>query len=192
MNGYDLALFLHLLALLAAIAASTVVHVSMEKTRSSGTGGDALQWLGLAHAFSRVFPVALATLLGTGGWMVHGRWPWHDGFVEAGLAGVAILAVSGGVVEGSRARRLAAALAARPGDSLEHAASLVRDPVWWCASWGNTGVALAVVLTMVAKSSLAASFAALAVGLAAGCCVGLASRRRAPGPNESVYEGMAR
>jgi hypothetical protein len=192
MNRYDLALFLHLLALLAAIAASTIVHVSMSKVRSARTGGEALQWLGLAHAFARVFPIALAALLGTGAWMVHDRWPWGAGFVEAGLTGVVFLAVSGGVVEGGRARRVATALAARPGESLEHAAALVRDPLWWCASWGNTGVALAVVLSMVAKPSPAASFSVLAVGLTAGCCVGLASRRRAPVPNESVYEGLAR
>ena len=188
MNRYDLALFLHLLALLAAVAASTVVHVAMSKLRSARTGGDALQWLGLAHAFSRIFPIALATLLGTGAWMVHGRWVWGAGFVESGVAGVVILAVSGAVVEGGRARRIAAALAARPADSLEHAAPLMRDPLWWCTSWGNTGIALAVVLTMVAKPSPAASFAVLAVGLAAGWSVGLLARGT---PFRTVYEGVS-
>jgi hypothetical protein len=176
MNRYDLALFLHLLALLAAIAGSTIVHVSMSKVRGARSGGEALQWLGLAHAFARVFPIALATLLGTGAWMVHGRWPWDAGFVEAGITGVVILAVSGGVVEGGRARRIATALGARPSESLEHAAALVRDPLWWCASWGNTGIALAVVLTMVAKPSPAASFSVLAVGFVAGWSVGLLAR----------------
>lgn len=189
MNRYDLALFFHLLALLAAIGASTVVHVAMPKIRDARTGGEALQWLGLAHAFSRIFPIALATLLGTGAWMVHGRWVWGAGFVESGVAGVVILAVLGGVVEGGRARRIAAALAARPADSLEHAAPLVRDPLWWCAPWGNTGIALAVVLTMVAKPSPAASFAALAVGLAAGWLVGLLARGTAvPTAYEEVSE----
>jgi hypothetical protein len=188
MNRYDLALFLHLLALLAAIAAATIVHVSMEKIRSSRSGGDALQWLGLAHAFSRVFPVVLATLLGTGWWMVHARWSWHAGFVEAGVTGVVILAVSGSVVAGGRARRIATALAGRPADSLEHAAALVRDPFWWCASWGNTGVALAVVLTMVAKPSPAASFAALGVGLVVGWSVGILARGTSL---PAVYDGAS-
>lgn len=189
MNRYDLALFLHLLALLAAIAASTIVHVSMSKVRGARRGGEALQWLGLAHAFARIFPIALATLLGTGAWMVRGRWPWDAGFVEAGIAAVVILAVSGGVVEGGRARRIATALAARPTESLEHAGALLRDPLWWCASWGNTGIALAVVLTMVAKPSPAASFAALAVGLAAGWLVGLLARGTAvPTAYEEVSE----
>jgi hypothetical protein len=187
MNRYDIALFLHLLALLAAIAASSIVHVSMAKLRAARTGGEGLQWLGLAHAFSRVFPLALAVLVGTGAWMVHGRWSWSAGFVVAGLAGAAFLAVAGGVVEGGRARKLTAALARDPGAPLDHASSLVRDPVLWSVSWGNTGVALAVVLTMVAKPSLAASFAMLAVGLAAGCMVGLAFRSDPlPNPNSEA------
>jgi hypothetical protein len=177
MNRYDLALVVHLVALLAAFGASTVVHVSMEKVRAADSGREALQWLGLAHGFARVFPVALAGLLASGAWMVHGRWPWGAGFVEAGLAGVAFLAVSGGALEGGRARRLAAALAARPEEPIEHAAALVRDPLWWCASWANTGIALAVVVAMVTKPSPGASFAVLAVGLVVGCVVGLAFRR---------------
>jgi hypothetical protein len=46
MNRYDLVLFLHLLALLAAIGASTVVHVALLKIRDACNGGEALQWLG--------------------------------------------------------------------------------------------------------------------------------------------------
>jgi hypothetical protein len=177
MNRYDLVLFLHLLALLAAFGASTIVHVSMTKVRAARSGGEALQWLGLAHAFARVFPVALAVLLASGAWMVHGRWPWSSGFVEAGLTGVVFLAISGGVVEGGRARRLAGALAARPEDPIDHAAALCRDPVWWCTSFGNSGVAIAVVLVMATKPSATASFAALAIGLAAGCAAGYAVSR---------------
>jgi hypothetical protein len=185
MNRYDLALVVHLLALIAAFGASTVVHVSMPKVRSARSGGEALQWLGLAQGFARVFPVALAALLASGAWMVHGRWPWNSGFVEAGLTGVAFLAVSGGFLEGGRARRLAAALAARPAEPIEHAAALVRDPLWWCGSWGNTGIALAVVVAMVTKPSPAGSFTVLAAGLALGCAVGLAFRRT---PVPTVYE----
>jgi hypothetical protein len=184
MNRYDLALFVHLLALLAAFGASTVVHVAMSKLRSARTGREGLEWLGLAHSFARVFPVALATLLASGALLVHGRWSWGAGFVDAGIAGVVFLAVSG-ALEGRRARTLATALASRPSESVEHVAALLRDPLWWCGSWGNTGVALAVVLAMVTRPSPAISLAVLAVGLAAGCAVGFAFSR---GPVPTVYE----
>lgn len=169
MHGYDIALFLHLLALFAAFGASTVIHVSMRKIRAATSGGAALEWLGLAHTLSRVFPVALGVLVGTGAWMLHDAWSWSAGFVLAGLTGVALLFVSGAGVEGARARKVAAALAAEPAAPPSNA---VRDPVWRCASWANTGIAVGVTLAMVAKLSIAAAFASLAIGLAAGVVVG--------------------
>lgn len=174
MDGYHVALFLHLVALLAAIAASTIVHTSMVKIRDSANGGGALQWLGLAHGFARVFPVALATLVGTGAWMVHDSWPWSSPFVLGGLAGAVFLFVSGAAIEGSRAGAVAAALASAPGEPVDR---LVRDPVWWCASWANTGIAVAVVFVMTAKPSAFGTATSLVIGVAAGASIGFVSRR---------------
>jgi hypothetical protein len=173
-SAYELGLFVHLLALFVAFGASTVVHVTMSKVRSAGRGGDALPWLALAHSFARVFPVALALLVASGAWMLRDAWSWSTGFVDAGLAGVVLLFVSGAVIEGGRARRLAAALAAHPSEPVPD--RLVRDPLWWCASWGNTGVAVGVAFAMVAKPDAAGAFSSVAVGLCAGAVVGLLAR----------------
>jgi hypothetical protein len=174
MTGYQVALFFHLLALLAAIGASTIEHVSMAKVRDADTGGEALRWLGLAHSFARVFPVALAVLVGTGAWMVHDSWSWSASFVLAGLAGAVFLFGTGAGVLGPRAGRVAAALAAAP---YERVPDVVRDPLWWCVSWGDTGVAIGVVLAMTAKPGAAGSALCVAGGLCAGIVVGLLSRR---------------
>jgi hypothetical protein len=175
MHSYQIALFVHLLALLAAFGASSVVHVAMSKIRSARTGAEALEWLRVAHGLSRVFPIALAALVGTGAWMLQTAWSWSAGFVLAGLTGVFLLLVSGAAVEGTRARKVAAALAARPGQPPQ---SEVRDTVWWCASWANTGVAVGVTFAMVMKPSAAGAFAALAVALVSGAAVGFLARRR--------------
>jgi hypothetical protein len=190
MHGYQIALFLHLVALFAAFGASTVVHVAMGRIRSARSGGAALEWLGVAHSLSRVFPIALAALVGTGAWMLHSSWSWSAGFVDAGLTGVVLLFVSGAAIESTRAGALAAALAAAPHEPFSaETAARTRDPLWWCASWSNSGIAVAVAFVMVVKPSPAASFAALAVGIAAGCAVGLLSRRT---PVPTVPEGVTR
>jgi hypothetical protein len=177
MPGYKIALFVHLVALFAAFGASTVIHVSMAKIRSASSSRDALEWLGVAHHLSRVFPVALATLVGTGAWMLRSSWSWSAGFVTAGLTGVVLLFVSGAVIEGTRARRLAVALVAQPHEHLSGAAAAcARDPLWWCASWANTGLALGVTFAMVAKPSVIGALAAVAVGLLAGGSLGFALR----------------
>ena len=173
MTGFHIALFIHLLALFAAFGASTVVHVATVKIRRARTGGEALEWLGIAHALSPVFPAALAVLVGTGAWMLHRGGSWSAGFVLAGLAGVVLLFVSGAAFEGMRAKKLAAALAARPDDPP------IDDPLLSLISWANTGIAVGVTFGMVARPSTGAAFAALVAGLVAGAAVGLlaASRR---------------
>jgi hypothetical protein len=179
MHGYQILLFVHLLALLAAFSASGIVHFALIKLRDARTGGEALQWLGLAHKLSPVFPLALLTLLGSGAWMVHDAWTWNTGFVDAGLTGVVVLFLSGALLEGGRARKVAAELAQAPGAPVAgRAAELVRDRLLWCASWGNSGTALGVVFAMVAKLGVAGSFAAVAAGLGAGVAVALASGGR--------------
>ena len=177
MNAYHAALFLHLVALLSAIAASTIVHTSRVKMRDAASGAEALQWLGLAHGFVRVFPVALAVLTGSGAWMVHDTWPWSSPFVVGGFAGAGFLFASGAVIEGGRAGRVAAALAAA---RTEPVGEVVRDPLWWCASWANTGIAVAVVFVMVAKPSALETAVSLAAGVALGAAIGFgfSSRRR--------------
>jgi hypothetical protein len=175
MHSYSIVLFIHLLALLLAFGASSLVHYAMVRMRDAESAGDALSWLGLCHRASRAFPVALVTLVASGAWLVHKAWTWHAGFVDAGLVGAVLLLVLGGAVEGGRARKIAAALAADPGGAV---GEVVRDPLLWAVNWANTGIALGVVFAMVTKPAAGGSFAAVAVGLAAGACVGLAFLRR--------------
>ena len=175
MTGYHVALFFHLLALLSAVAASTIVHMTRVMARDAATGGAALTWLGLAHSFARVFPPALAVLVGTGAWMTHDTWTWTAPFILAGIAGGAFLLVSGAAIEGPRAARLAMRLADAPAEPVPDS---VTDPVWWCASWANTGVAIGVVLAMVAKPGAGGAALCVAGGLCVGAGVGAAFRRR--------------
>jgi len=59
--------------------------------------------------------------------MVHDAWTWSTGWVEAGLAGAAALALLGGGIEARAAGRIAKGLAARP---QEDPGALVRDRVF--------------------------------------------------------------
>lgn len=182
MHAYQLALFVHLLALLAAIAASALVHYSLLRLRRAETAAEALPLIGTCHRVSPAFPIALLALVATGAWMVHSAWSWSAGFVDAGLVGAAFLFASGAVLEGGRAKNIAAALAGGA-----HPSDVVHDPVLWAANSGNTGLALAIVFVMATKPSAPIAFVALAVGLAIGAGVGLALRR----PTAPVGEQVA-
>lgn len=175
MTSYHLVLFVHLLALVAASAASGIVHVAEVRYRRATRVDDARFWHGLASHTARIFPIALVALVATGSWMMHsGGWAWSSGWVVAGLLTTVFLFASGGLL-GARGAAEARALRA-----------LDRDAAWSPApgaagferalSWSNTGVAMAAVYVMVIKPALAGALVALVVGAALGVTVSATSR----------------
>ena len=168
MTAYQIALFVHLLALLAATAASAIVHFAASRRATAPTLRASMEWGSVIGATARVFPVAVLVLVATGAYMVSGRWGWSAGWVDAGLTGALLLLVSGAIL-GKRGAAEARANAERlreAGGELPNDA--VPDRVARLLSDANTGLALAIVLVMTVKPGLAGSLAVLGVGAAAG------------------------
>ena len=111
MDTYSLALYVHLLALLAAIAAASLMHFAEARRFAANTRLEVLPWLGLAKSVSRVFPLSLLVLLGSGAYLVHKIWTWDTGWVQAGIVGVVVLFASG-IAIGKRSAAFAKALLA--------------------------------------------------------------------------------
>ena len=180
MIAYHTALYIHLLALLAAVATSTVVHLAAGRARAATTVAETRQWAALAGRTARNFPIATLVLFASGSFMVSVQsvWSWRAGWVDAGIAGVAWLLLSGAML-GKRGAKAGRALARVGAGDLDGARAALRDPVAAAFSWVNMGVALGVVYAMAAKPGLVGSLIALAIGAAAGLAVHLRSARRA-------------
>ncbi len=179
MSAYVVFLYIHLLALVAAAATSSVVHQARARARGASSVPEIRQWLLLAGSTARFFPIATLVLLATGALMaMNGPWSWSAGWIEAGVAGVAFLLVSGPVL-GMRGKRVGRSLANLAAGEVERARGLLDDPLAGALSWMNTGVALGVVFAMAAKPALAGSLVALAIGAAAGLAVHWMSERKA-------------
>lgn len=180
MTGYQIALLLHLLALLAATSASAIVHFAASRRASAPTLAQSMEWARLQGVTSRVFPFAVLTLVATGAYMVSNRWSWDTGWVEAGFAGAVMLLASGAVL-GKRG----AAAAKRNVERLQRAAGRelpndgAPDRVAAVLGDANTGFALAIVVVMTLKPGLLGSLAILATGAAIGAFRG--SRHARPG-----------
>jgi hypothetical protein len=100
-----------------------------------------------------------------------------NGWIVAGLVGVAVLFVLGGSVVGGRSRALARELsAAADGPLAERTVSLMRRHPAAVASWMNTGLAIGIVFVMTTKLALAGSLAALATAAGLGALLGLRLR----------------
>ena len=175
MTSYQIALFVHLLALLAATAASAIVHFAGGRRARAATLREAMEWHRLTGVTARVVPVAIIVLLATGGYMVGGtgRWSWSAGWVIAGIVGALTLFVAGavmGVRSAAEARTNAERLRAARGELPNDAPP---DRLVAVMSDANTGLALAVVLVMTLKPGLTGALLVLAIGAVAGAYRGL-------------------
>ena len=180
MTGYQIALLVHLLALLSATAASAIVHFAAGRRAAAPTLRQALEWARLTGAAARVFPFAVLTLLASGSYMVGvaGRWSWGAGWVVAGIVASVTLLASGAVLgkRGAAAGRAGGArLQAAAGRDLPNDAP--PDRVTAIIAEANTFLAIAVVAVMTLKPGLVVALATLAVGWAIGAWFGVSHLR---------------
>ncbi|MHB1311385.1 MAG: hypothetical protein ACYC3L_05135 [Gemmatimonadaceae bacterium] len=188
MTKYQLALSLHLFALLAATAASAIVHLAAARRAASPSLREAMAWGKLMGSTSRVFPVAVLILVATGAFMVADHWQWADGWVVAGLVGAVALLASGATVGGRGAAEARANVQRLQQAGRDLPNDAAPDRVMALLSDANTGLALAIVLVMTLKPGLAASLTVLAVGAAGGAyrAVSRGSARTSPAGTSEI------
>jgi hypothetical protein len=177
-TSYGVVVFLHLVALLAAISTAGVAHFAEGRLAAAETFAAARPWASLLNRAAPVFPLALLVLVASGAYLVHRGWTWDAGWIEAGLVGVALLLANGAGVVGRRNLGLKRALgAAADGPLTDALLQLTRRHIGGIASWANTGLAIGVVFVMATKPGLGGSLAALAVAGALGVMVAFRLRR---------------
>ena len=176
MDRYHIALFLHLLALVAAASASAITKLAAARRARARTVGEALEWHDVLAGASKVFPISLAVFVATGSFMlrVGNLQAWASGWVVAGFAGVAFLLAAGVylAVKGNALRQVLAAMVAhdatRPMPAMTPPALVAALPPM------NMGVALAVAFDMATKpASIPVALGVLALGAAIGAATTL-------------------
>ena len=100
MSAYGSVLYVHLLSVFVALGAATVMTVSAFQLRTARTLADALPWTRLMRSTPRAFPVAVLGLIGTGAYMTSDSWTWSTGWIDASIAGLAVVALQGPLVGG--------------------------------------------------------------------------------------------
>lgn len=177
MDLYGIALFVHLLALVAGIAASTMAHFVFVQLNRATTVPEARRALGTLSRTSKIFPAVLITFLASGSYMVAQRWSWQTGFVTGGSI-VVLLLFANGAILGPRAKKLGMALAhAGDGAIAAPVRARIHDPLLNTLPWVNLALVLGTVFVMTVKPSLGGVGATLVVAVAAGL---LLARRLSP------------
>lgn len=189
MNRYSVALFSHFLSLLVACTAAALSMLAAVRLRRAESAVEAGSWLRLVRSVVRLFPLAVLGLVASGAYMTHERWSWSLPWVQAGLAGLALIVVLGSGIEASRGRELGRELEARGLST--RACRLLRDPMGWSARMMTQTIALAVVFVMTTKPGAGGAAGALAAAVVGGLAAAVPFWRASPDRQAAVSASRA-
>lgn len=173
MTGYGIALFFHTLGFGLAAGAVALVKVALSRTYGARTVGEMLRWHLLLAKTTPLFPISLAILLLSGGYMVSASdLSWSTAFVTAGLIAVAVLFAVGGFL-GAKGRTFARRLETLAAADPDQAPPTPEPSFTPTLSFGNVGLVIGVIFDMATKqASLPIALGALAIGFTAGALTG--------------------
>ena len=167
MSPYSIALFLHLVGVLALFAGITLEQTGLRQLRNARSLAQVREWVTVLRGLRRIDGPAGLTVLVSGGYLAtHGA--GHHAWVAAGIIGMVLMAVLGVAV--GRPRFLAIAKAAsrdgRP--RFVVAARASRNPVLRASAATRAAVGLGIVFDMVVKPAAPGAVIALVVALVIG------------------------
>lgn len=167
--GYSIALFFHLVSLLAAGAAAALAGYAALRLRTATSPPEVARWGIMIGKVVRAFPPATLGLLGSGAYMTQTAWSWSTPWVIAGLVGLAMIVLLGSGVEASRGRALKHEV--RTHGLSERAGRLLRDPLAWTAKATTWTLMLAVMFVMTTKPPAWGCAVSLVIALLAGAMI---------------------
>jgi hypothetical protein len=147
--GYSIALFFHLVSLVAAGAAAALSGYAALRLRAATSPAEVTRWGTMIEKVVRIFAPATLGLLASGAYMTQSAWSWSTPWIVAGLIGLAMIILLGSGVEASRGRALKNELQSH--DLSERARRLMRDPLAWTARAMEWMLMLGVMFVMTTK-----------------------------------------
>lgn len=161
------ALFLHVAAALGMAAAFGTEAVSLAGLRRSGTAAQARDWLAMRRLTLVLGPGSLALLLVTGVYLAALGWG-AAGWIVASVAGLAAVALTGGLLTGLPTARLERELDVGAPTISDAAARVLGGRALPLSLALRVGITLGVLMLMIAKPGLVPSLTVLAAGAALG------------------------
>ena len=147
--GYSIALFFHLVSLVAAGAAAALSGYAALRLRAATSPAEVTRWGTMIEKVVRIFAPATLGLLASGAYMTQSAWSWSTPWIVAGPVGLAMIVLLGSGVEASRGRALKNEL--QSNDLSERARRLMRDPLAWTARAMEWMLMLGVMFVMATK-----------------------------------------
>ena len=151
MQLYDLALFVHMLGLIALFGGFVLYHRAGARLRAALTVEEATTWVKLLDGAAPMFPSGLGMLLVSGLYMTYARWQDMQPWIVVGMIGVVGIGILGGALVDRHRKAIGRQLAGTAGPLMTEQARLMRDPGMWMTVGLLNGAALGIVFVMSTK-----------------------------------------
>jgi hypothetical protein len=183
MRWYDLALFVHLLGLMALFGGFVLFRIAGARLRGATSTEEARTWLGLLDVASPMFPSGLIMLLATGLYMALTRWRPMPAWTSDSLGALVVMMLLGALVVDPRRKAIRKALDESPGPITGAHARVIRNATLWTTTGLLNGMALGVVFVMATKPAPLVVHVVIAGTAVLGALIGFANvRRRSTSP----------
>jgi hypothetical protein len=180
MSAYSIALFLHLVGVLALFAGIALEQTALRRLRTARSLAEVREWMTLLRGVRRIDGPAGLTILLSGGYLVGGGAGYHA-WVGAGIVGMVAMAVIGIAFARPRMLAIASAMPATDGAVSSALRTRLADPVLRAAAVTRATLGLGIVFDMAVKPGVAGASIALVVALVIGAATSLRGNVAAPG-----------
>lgn len=187
MQDYNLALFIHLIAVIALFSATAVrLSVLFAAARAPSVAAVRI-FARLAILSDRVMPVAGIVTIGSGAYMVHDLWRWDMAWIQIALATVVPMFVIGPLVPSRKLAQLARdAELIDDGPVPQALVRRINDPALHLAEHVMAFAMLGVVYLMATKPAMPEAIATILVAAFAGVFLTVVGLITTPGRPQPV------
>lgn len=180
-DGYEVALFVHILGVVGIAGAAVAFWIAMSVLRRIATVEAMRSWSTLAVWSDRAFPVAALVVIAAGAYMVEDVWSWGDGWINTSLIALVVMGAGGGLLMTPRVRAIRSAAQAAPDGAVpSDLRNLINDRVLWATLHAFSVGLLAIIWNMTTKPGDAAAGTIIVLAFALGAASGLLSPTRTP------------
>ena len=172
MSAYSIALFLHLVGVLALFAGIAIEQTALRRLRNARSLAQVREWMTLLRGLRRIDGPAGLTILLSGGYLVGSGAGYHA-WVGAGVIGMVLMAVIGIAFGRPRMLAIASAMTATDGPVSSSLRARLADPILRASAATRAALGLGIVFDMAVKPAAAGAVIALVVALLAGAASSL-------------------
>ncbi len=172
MNGYTIALFLHIVGALGFFVTLGLEWTSLRHVGRAGTAEQVREWMQVPNEMGRLGMIAMLTLLAAGIFMMVTAWgpaPW----ILVTFAAIVLLIVLTATLTNPRMAAINQAVDQEQGSISPSLQNLVNDPQLRISIQTRTAIALGIVFLMTAKPDFVVSLLTIVVAAIFGLVSGV-------------------